>query len=338
MNNTEIIAGIDMIINGLSALKAAFSDADSASSKPAPTMKNQAPKKDIMPAPVSHDEPKDAAGDKTYTQAELSSMKYNDFKKLAASLGVDCRGTRDEIMNRVLATGIVSDAEASEDKPSVNKSGKKSNPDAKRGKLGAKKAAKEERDEFDEQAEEIAKETSYKDIIESLKDVGITATKLNYKAQLAKALREGLLDVDDEDESDEEFSASIYTPEYDLSGMNDPGKMSDERSEAVQAKVGEILDSISSEKLSQEDIIDYLQNNASQEELDLLGDEYTEEDLLKLYIEVVKHFIDDDGDTHEPGEPYAVQEENFCCGQPLKYDKKTKRFLCEHCTSEYEAE
>ena len=35
-----------------------------------------------------------------FDEEQLRNMKYNDFKKFAASLGVDCKGTRDEIMAR----------------------------------------------------------------------------------------------------------------------------------------------------------------------------------------------------------------------------------------------
>ena len=63
-----------------------------------------------------------------------------------------------------------------------------------------------------------------------------------------------------------------------------------------------------------------------------------EEELLALYIEKKKHFIDDDGEEAEPGEPYEVGGSNFCCGHELKYSKKTNRYICETCGEEYEAD
>ena len=48
--------------------------------------------------------------------------------------------------------------------------------------------------------------------------------------------------------------------------------------------------------------------------------------------------IDDEGNTNEPGEPYEINEENYCCGHALKYDKNGKVFICEVCGNKYEAE
>ena len=46
------------------------------------------------------------------------------------------------------------------------------------------------------------------------------------------------------------------------------------------------------------------------------------EELVALYCEIRKRFVDDDGEEHEPGDPYELNEKNFCCGHELKYEKK----------------
>lgn len=345
MNNAKINEAIDMIINGLEALKDVLAvSSDSGSDEKAAPKKAVAKKEVTKPvakkaAPVEEEDSND--NEQTFTRAELKGMKYNDFKKTAASLGVDCKGTRDDIMKRIEKLGVIVDGEAEADEEPVEEE-KPSKPVAK--KPVAKKEEKEAGDEFDEQAEAIMEDTPVEDVISALKDVGVKATKLNCKSKLAQALRDGLLDLDDDEDSededdsaDEEFDADSYFEEYDLSGANNPKNMTDERADAIPAKVAEILVCVENGELSSDDIIDYLQNNASQEELDLLGDEYTEEDVLKLYIEVAKHFIDNDGEEHEPGEAYEIGDDNFCCGHPLKYDKKKKQYICEHCTTVYEA-
>ena len=114
--------------------------------------------------------------------------------------------------------------------------------------------------------------------------------------------------------------------------------MGEARATACAEKQGAILEAVAEGNITSDDIIDFLQNNATQEELDLLGDEYTEDDLIQLYIEVSKHFIDEDGDEHEPGEAYMIGEDAFCCGMPLAYDEATGKFLCSHCAGEYDAE
>lgn len=361
MNKAEIIKGINMAIEGLETLRNAINDEDNAEAKttaPAKTVAKTATKpatKAVAKTTAKKEADEEATGDgQTFTTAELSGMKYNEFKKLASSLGVDCKGTRDEIMARVVALGVVTDAEesAEEEAPVEKKESKpvgKSNKPASVGKGGLKKADAPTTDEFDVQAEEIAKETSVKDIIEALKGVGVKATKLDYKKKLAGALRDGLIAVGEEEteageaeteaESDgEEVSAETYFGNYDVYEVNDPDKMGEARATACAEKQGSILEAVAEGSITSDDIIDFLQNNATQEELDLLGDEYTEDDLIQLYIEVSKHFIDEDGDEHEPGEAYMIGEDAFCCGMPLAYDEATGKFLCSHCAGEYDAE
>lgn len=303
-----------------------------------------------------------------YTKEQLRAMKYNEFKKYAASLGVKCTGTRDEILERILSlnSGSTSNATTSETAPetasdvSEEKSAEVIEIPAKKTKA-KKTAVKEEpvEDEFDRQAKAIAKETDVEDIIEVLAESDIKATKTDYLEKLAFALRKGLIEIDDEDdevedttddvsedeetadvedtdedtdeEDSEEFTPDSYFEEYDPDGINNPDDMSDARAKAVREKVEEILSDYDNL-----DIEDFLENSATQAEIDLLPDDYDDTDLLKLYIEIIKRTIDDDGEEHtEKEEPYEIADNEMCCGHKLKYIKKTGRYVCEICGSEY---
>ena len=356
MNKAEFIKGINMAIEGLTAMRDAVENEGAEKNTATPTAPATKTAVGGKKAPVAKKaeatQEAPTTDGQTYTTAELTGMKYNEFKKLASSLGVDCKGTRDEIMARVVALGVVTDAEESvEEAPVEKKESKtvagKSNKSASVGKGGLKKADAPTTDEFDAQAEEIAKETSVEDIIDALKGVGVKATKLDYKKKLAGALRDGLIAVGEEeaeageaeaDSDGEEVSAETYFGNYDVYEVNDPDKMGEARATACAEKQGAILEAVADGNITSDDIIDFLQNNATQEELDLLGDEYTEDDLIQLYIEVSKHFIDEDGDEHEPGEAYMIGEDAFCCGMPLAFDEATGKFLCSHCAGEYDAE
>lgn len=371
MNNAEIIKGIDLTIEGLTTIKKALLVADGAvapatAEVEAPKSKSvarreKAQKEEPMNPPVEETEGSatEAVVGK-FSVEQLNSMKYNEFKKFAASLGVKCTGTRDEIMERILALDVTVTADScevsepvEEDKAEVESPSKSDKP--ARGKKFAKKEANEPaRDEFDEQAEEIAKDTAVEDIIEALADVDIKATKKNAVQKLAEALRQGLIELDDEEDEEveedtaeeaveseddgEEITAESYFPELDPNGYNDPENMTEERAEAIEAKMDEILTAYSDGDLTDEEIASYVEDNATEKEIDLLGDEYTEEDILKLYMELIKRTIDNDGEEHEQGEPYEVADKDVCCGHELKYVKKTKKYICEHCGTEYEAE
>lgn len=341
MNKAEIIKGINTVIEGLEEIKKAFGEAEGV----------EAPKKSKSVARREEVQTADEAPVITgkFDEEELKSMKYNEFKKLAASLGVKCTGTRDEIMERILALDVTVEADAEEEvadeAPAKGKKADKSDKPAKGKKLGKKEADEPARDEFDEQAEEIAKETDVADIISALADVDIKATKKNAVEKLAQALREGLIEMDDEDEDEvtddvedesedvedeedddeeEEISAESYFSEYDPEGYNDPSNMTKKRAKAIKAKMEEIIEGIEDETITSADIESYLEDNATDDELELLGEDYEDDDLIKMYMEMVKRTIDNDGEEHEPSDPYEVGDKDVCCSHTLKYVKKTK--------------
>ena len=354
MNIAEIIKAIDYTIEGLHQIQDAL-QAEETVSCDAPTPKS----KPVVEEPMTTDEEMKALEGAScqFDVEQLKSMKYNEFKKLAASLGVKCTGTRDEIMERILALDVtVKDGEVTvETEPEVEEVVEEK--PAKSKKLGKKVEVEEEpvKDEFDEMAESIAEETDIEDIIEALADVDIKASKKNAVQKLAEALREGLIALDDEEEAEEEevadeaqeadeedgeeeISAETYFPQYDPEGYNNPENMTDERAEAIIAKMDEILTAYSEGELSDEEITSYIEDNASEKEIDLLGEDYTELDLLAMFMELVKRTIGNDGVEYEQGEAYEVADKDVCCGRELKYVKKTKKYVCEHCGSEYEAE
>ena len=378
--NAELIKGIDTVINGLTLIKNALT-ADETVSKTfdkvvaevaEPVTVTTETTTPVVTAEPVKTSPKsnDFVGINGYSKEQIEGMKYNEFKKFAAQLGVKCTGTRSEIMARIIA--LVPTDSVEEDvvtaEPVIDETPKKSevtaDADKKSNKLGASKRKvvdeAPELDEFDKQAREIADDTPIEDIIEALADVDIKATKKNAIEKLAHALREGLIEADEDEDSEEdleedentveeeetadetedevEIEADSYFKQFDPDGYNDPDNMTEERSDAIIEKMDEILTGVSEEYLTIEDIERYLENHATDKEIELLGDEYTEDEQLMLYMELVKRTIDNDGNIHIGGEdPYEVGEHDMCCGHELKYVKKTKRYICEHCGTEYEA-
>lgn len=359
MNKAEIIKGIETTIEGLEAIKTSLMteacDCGCDNTSEAPKSKSEARREKVQKE-VPMNEPTEEVMVGKFDVEQLNSMKYNEFKKLASQLGVKCTGTREEIMERILALDIViTDGEAVVEEPQeeVAEAPTKSGKSKPSKKVASTEVEEPTTDEFDEQAEEIAKETPVEDIIEALKDVNIKATKKNAVTKLAQALRDGLIELDDEDKDDEdgeeataeavetedeEIEAESYFAHLDPKGYNDPDEMSEERAEAVIEKMDSILTDYADGTLTDDDIAEFVEENATQEEIDLLGDEYDEKDILKLYMELQKRTIDNDGEEHEPADPYELGEVDMCCGHELKYIKKTKKYVCEQCGTEYEAE
>lgn len=358
MNKVEVIKGIEETIKGLEHIKTALCEVEKVVPFPSNDVKVE------KEAPTTEN---NATAVGKFDVEQLNAMKYNEFKKLASSLGVKCTGTRDEIMERILALDVVVDgdeAEVVEEADTTEEVVEEAPKKVEKKKVGNKSAEVTPKDEFDTQAEEVAKETDIEDIIEALSDVGIEANKKNAVSLLAKALREGLIELeededeeeevieaeeveDDEDDTDadadvdedgDEITSLSYFSQFDPKGYNDPEDMTDERAEAIISKVEDIVTAYSEGELTDEEIASYVEDNATSDEIDLLGEEYDEEDILKLYIELVKRTIDNDGDEHEQGEPYEVADKDVCCGHELRYSKKTSKYICEHCGTEYEAE
>ena len=347
MKNERIIEGLNAIIEGATILRDELAGGvekrNAVESKSA--TRRQAVQKE-QPA-MNEPEETEATVEGKFSREQLMSMKFNELKKLGASVGVSCKGTRDEIVERMLQVTVTATVENDEAEPEKTEApakddGKVVPINKKKG--GLKKSAKTEEpeeEEVDEQyiqmATEATEDMSAKEIIEYLAEFDIEAKgkKSDVVKVLAKAIADGIVQLEDDGE---EFNEESYFPEYDPEGVNNPEGMSEERAEAVKSMMADIIEGVENDTITEEDIQTFLETYASEEELEALGDDYQFEDLVAMYCEVKKRFIDDDGEEHEAGDPYEIDEENYCCGRKLKYEKKSKKFICENCGEEYEAE
>lgn len=347
MDKKLLTKGIESVIAGLNSILDAVEAGEGSMPKPVEepvkesktteekVVKKSTPKKESAPVEVDGD-----------LAEKLEGMKFNELKKYAASVGVDAKGKREDIIARILGA----DTTSTEEEPVEEKSNV--TPISK-----GKKAEKKE-DKFDEQAKEFLKEMEVKDVIDALDDVGVKADEKNVQEKLAYALREGLIEAgddededtededteekgsieipDDEDEEEEEIDGETYFSEYD-DGTNDPSKMSKKRKKAVVKLQEEKLQEIEDEKLSMDDIVDFLSENVTEEEAENI-DTDDEESVIGNYLELVKRLVDDDGELHAPNDPYEIGGENYCCGHKLNYDKKTGKYTCAICGEEYDSE
>lgn len=375
MKNERIIEGLNAIIEGATILRDEL--AGGAEKRNAVDSKSATRRQAVQKEQPAMNEPEEteATVEGKFSREQLMSMKFNELKKLGASVGVSCKGTRDEIVERMLQVTVTATVENDEAEPEETEApakddGKVVPINKKKG--GLKKSAKTEEpeeEEVDEQyiqmATEATEDMSAKEIIEYLAEFDIEAKgkKSDVVKVLAKAIADGIVQLEDDDEEDdseeeadveettaeaeeetaededgEEFNEESYFPEYDPEGVNNPEGMSEERAEAVKSMMADIIEGVENDTITEEDIQTFLETYASEEELEALGDDYQFEDLVAMYCEVKKRFIDDDGEEHEAGDPYEIDEENYCCGRKLKYEKKSKKFICENCGEEYEVE
>ena len=382
MKNERLIEGLNMIIEGATILRNELSGAEVSESKGAESKsvaRRAAVQKEepVMNAPEEKEAGAEVEG--TLSREQLMSMKFNDLKKLGASLGVSCSGKRDEIIDRILNVSVKAsvEPEESEDEGTAEKGKVVPISKSKKGGLKKKKEEPEEEETAEEEeagpseesiklAEELTEDMSAKEIIDYLAECGIKAKgkKSDVILVLAKGIEDGTVELEDDEEDTEdeeeaeeesvdegeeevssddeeegeEFNEESYFPEYDEAGYNNPDSMKEERAEAVKAMMADIIEKVENDELKEEDMQTFLENVCTDEELEALGEDYEFEELVALYCEIRKRFVDDDGEEHEPGDPYELNEKNFCCGHELKYEKKSKTFICESCGEKYTAE
>ena len=382
MKNERLIEGLNMIIEGATILRNELSGAEVSESKGAESKsvaRRAAVQKEepVMNAPEEKEAGAEVEG--TLSREQLMSMKFNDLKKLGASLGVSCSGKRDEIIDRILNVSVKASVEPEEpeDEGTAEKGKVVPISKSKKGGLKKKKEEPEEEETAEEEeeagpseesiklAEELTEDMSAKEIIDYLAECGIKAKgkKSDVILVLAKGIEDGTVELEDDDEDTEdeeeaeesvdegeeevssddeeegeEFNEESYFPEYDEAGYNNPDTMTEKRAEAVRDMMADIIEKVENDELKEEDMQTFLENVCTDEELEALGEDYEFEELVAMYCEIRKRFVDDDGEEHEPGDPYELNEKNFCCGHELKYEKKSKTFICESCGEKYTAE
>ena len=367
MNKAKLIEALNMTIESLNMVLEALGD-DSAeetvteAAEPKKTAKT-AKKTPAAKKPVKADDSEDTAAEETESAgdkslAEVKKMGYNDLKKYAQSIGIKAVGTRDQIVAKVeeaLRNGSASDGDG--ESSGEEKSGKVVPIGKKSSKGGLKKKAEpeaepEEEDEIAKAVRAEAEGMDVTDIAELLQSVGIKASGKKEKliTILIGAVKDGKIDFSDEGESgDDEASAETeagddvdfheYHEDYDPSGLNDPSTIKKKRAKAISTMIDEEVEKINSGDTSEKDIKDFLNTVLTEGELEDYGlDSMDETELVFLYLEVMKSFIDDDGDIHEPSDPYTIGDNNICCGHILAYDDEAGQYICESCGETYEAE
>lgn len=369
MDKAKLITGLEMVLEALKA-------DDTTTSAPAAATEGASVKKPLgktngaagkvgkpeAPAKTEEKAPAKAAGD---APVDVDGMSYNDLKKYAQSIGIKAVGTADQIRAKV-KEALAGGAPAAADETPAEKAPAKTEKSGKvvpisNGKKagGLKPKAKEpEMDELEKKVRAEAEEMDVEDISELLLSVGVkkSGDKEVLLKALVQAVRDGKIDFGDDEEGEsgetageapgeaggeeagEHTDFTQYHAEYDPDGLNDPNIITNARSEAIVSMIDSELASIEGGETSEKDIRDFLETMLTEEQLESYNVSGLDEDeLLFLYFEVNKALIDDDGDIHEPNDPYVINDINVCCGHALKYDEENDQYICEACGQTYNA-
>lgn len=344
--NAKVIKGLRAMNEGFNLLIEGLSESISTAVSEEVVEK---PKKSKKSEPVKEVETETEAASE-YTEEELNSMSYNELKKLAKELGISATGNRKELVKKLLS-GETDETDEAEDEPVEEEAPKKST----KTKASKKKPEpveddedEEDEDETDpiaEQVNELVADMTDEEIRELLESVDISS-KGKREALISKvitAVSEGLIsledeededtDSEDEDDADEEEEAPKKSAKSSKSGDITEG-MTKKRKKAYKELCDETNEQFENDEITREDLIDFINEyNGTNDKMKKVSDE----DLLAKYLEISAMLIDDDGEIVEEG-AYYINDEPYCCGHPLTYNKKKKQYVCEHCGAEYDEE
>lgn len=297
-------------------------------------------------------------GNSKFSKEQLESMKYQELKKLAKELEISGAGTRAELIKSIMELPVnVAVVEKNEEDPAMNppEEVKKDEKIIPLKKKKVEKVAKEPDvdQKFIDMAKSATEDMTDDEIKELLEDVDVKVKKSDDLVMvLAKAIADGKIqpeeeDEDSDDESKDETEESNDSDEdvekvdenthfdtFDSEGVNNPENMTEDRNKACVSFQKKFLEDYNNEKITLDDVKKKLDDLLTADELsDMESAGAGEDEYVEAYIEQMKKHIDDEGEMHEGGDAYVINDEYFCCGHKLK--EVDGKYVCEVCGSEY---
>lgn len=290
---------------------------------------------------------------------ELLTLKISELRSMAKGLGLDTKGTKTDIANRIAnaeQVELVYDEE----------------PEAEVEVVEAEIVEDEETDtEFDEEIEKDLEELDDEDLedeeeksdLELLKEEleGYTEEELREVledvelstkgkkqaliSRIIKAVEDGIIVYGDDEEEDSEVyvedDLDVDLDEVESEEETEEIEVDEETEDEEELSVREQVQ----EQISEQILEEYENGTLTDKQITKFLNEYSngtfktvnKKRSLNKYIEIMMELVDEDGEIVELGEPYYVGDDiAFCCGTQLK--DVDGDFYCEVCGNEYEGE
>lgn len=260
---------------------------------------NQAPAPEEPEVEVEHDEPVEET-----VEVDLGSMKLKELREYAEELGLNSKGKRAEVEERIqefLDNQEDSDEESEED---------------------------EVEDETYAKVMEYVNEASDEELRETLEELGLSS-KGKREALIEKiyqAVKDGLFEF--EEVEDEEPSEEVETEE----DTDEEETEMSARDKGIEAMEIQVQEEFEEGKITRKEMVAYLKQVGV-----AVTKKVEDEAVVEMYIGKLALLIDDEGEFHDEGEdPYTINDVPYCCGAPLEETKEG--YKCNVCGTEYEAE
>ena len=298
-------------------------------------------------------------GSEATAEVALDDMDFKALKALAKKMGLNAKGTREQLIEAI-RNAENGDNEEQEEAPSKkSKSGKAPKASKKKQEV-EEDDEEEESDEIRAKVEAAAEGMSDKELKEFCKEAGIS-TKGGREAMLTKieeAVRNGDLDEsifdDEEEEEDDDTDTETEEDEEEDSDSDDDEESEEEEDDSDDDDSEEEDEEEDSDPIvDREEVAKFAKTAKTQFKKGKLkidaikaflkkagvsvSKKMKPDEVLDLYISTKAYFIDDEGDEHEPGDAYMLNEEPYCCGKPLEVKKQKGKHvgICSVCGEKY---
>ena len=262
------------------------------------------------------DEPVEAEDE---AEVDLGSMKLKELREYAEELGLNPKGKRAEVEERIQEfldnqeeTEEVEEPEIEDDSEDLEET----------------EDSEEVEDETYAKVMEYVNEASDEELRETLEELGLSS-KGKREALIEKiyqAVKDGLFEFEEEDEEPSEEVEEVEEDSEEDFGMTE------ERLRAIEAMEEQVQEEFEEGKITRKEMVAYLKQVGI-----AVTKKVEDEAVVEMYTEKLALLIDDEGEFHdEGGDPYNINEVPYCCGAPL--EEIGGGYKCNVCGTEYEAE
>ena len=288
-----------------------------------------------VPAPSVEPEEEVTVEEPETEDVDLGSMKLKELREYAEELGLNSKGKRAEVEDRIREFLENEDTEEDEDLGEEPEEEESEEPEIEENEDTEEDEDSEEAEDDEVEDETYAKvmqyvnEASDDELRETLEELGLSS-KGKREALVEKiyqAVKDGLFEFEDEEPS-EDVEPEEETDEE----TSDDLGITEERAKAIVAMGEQVQEEFEEGKITRKEMVAYLKQVGI-----AVTKKVEDEAVVEMYTEKLALLIDDEGEFHdEGGDPYNINEVPYCCGAPL--EEIEGGYRCNVCGTEYEAE
>ena len=279
------------------------------------------------PAPSVEPEEEVTVEEPETEEVDLGSMKLKELREYAEELGLNSKGKRAEVEDRIREFLENEDTEEDEDLGEEPEEEESEEPEIEENEDSEEAEDDEVEDETYAKVMQYVNEASDDELRETLEELGLSS-KGKREALVEKiyqAVKDGLFEFEDEEPSED------VEPEEETEDSEDLG-MTEERAKAIEAMEEQVQEEFEEGKITRKEMVAYLKQVGI-----AVTKKAEDEAVVEMYTEKLALLIDDEGEFHdEGGDPYNINEVPYCCGAPL--EEIEGGYRCNVCGTEYEAE